>query len=70
MELSIAASTSASHNSVVMIPNKFHPLSHFCCRNARLDRRTKNVHSGQSGVRNTAGYIMMLVLTLHFVTYV
>ena len=25
MELSIAASFSASHNSVVMIPNKFHP---------------------------------------------
>ena len=25
MELSIAASTSASHNSVVIIPNKFHP---------------------------------------------
>ena len=67
MELSIAASTSASHDSVVMIANKFHPLSHFCFRNACLDRRMRNVHSGQNGVRNTAGYIMILVLTLHFV---
>ena len=47
MDLSVMASTSASHNPVVMIPSKFHPPSQFCFRSARLDQRMKNVHSGQ-----------------------
>jgi len=29
----------------------------------------KNAHSGQSGVRNTAGYIMMLVQLLQFLLH-
>ena len=35
-------------------------LCDFYFWSACLDQRTKNIHSGQSGVRNMAGYIMML----------
>ena len=59
MALSTAGSTSASHDSVVMIPNKFTPTRCFYFQSACLDQRMKNTRSGQSGMRNMAGYIIM-----------
>ena len=71
MELSMVASTSASHDFVVMIPKKSSPLPrHFYFPSACLYCRMTTVYSGWSGVRNMVGYIMMFAVTLHFVTCV
>ena len=54
MELSMTADTSASYDSVVMTPNKFHPPRRFYFQSTCLDQTTKNFYSGQSSVRNMA----------------
>ena len=70
IDLSVMASTSASHNSVVMIPSKFHPHVSFASEALIWIKERKTFIQARSGVRHTAGYITMLVLTLHFVTYI
>ena len=64
-----AAGTSASYDSTMMIPNKFYPPKSFVFPKCFLDQGMKKVRSGQSGVRNTAGFLVMSVSTLRFVTY-
>ena len=53
----MAASTSASHGYVVMIPNKFTPTRHFYFQSAHLDQLgTTFIQAKSSGVTNVAGY--------------
>jgi len=61
-------STSA-FDSTVMILVSFTHSSHFYFQSAPLDQKMKSTCLGQSGARNTAGYITILAQTLHFVTH-
>ena len=56
----------ASRDSVVMIIDIFHSPKIFLLLKHSFRSKNKNVYSGQSGVRNIAGTLLML----HFVTYV
>ena len=55
MELSMAISSNASHDSIVMILNKFHPLKRLILPKHLFGSKL----SGQSDMRNIADYIMM-----------
>ena len=56
MELSTVASTSVSHDSVVMI---LHSPKMFLLPKSLFGSKNKNNDSGMSGMRNMAGYIIM-----------
>ena len=57
MEISMAASPSASHDSVVMIPNKFHSPKMFLLLKCSFGSKDEIIHLSKSDVKNMTGYI-------------